>query len=167
MDMVTILKLWWPFDRSARKWISVMGPNGLKISARYLNALLVYLAVMFECVTTVQEPLLYMYVLLVLCIYGNQDLDLAIGGPCRQGLDLHVRYLGTVNKTHANEISTHNPGARTVVLAGHKTPGYTTETTPKRQNYKFEFDVDVDGAPPHLFHSNRSRHAIMRMQSSQ
>jgi len=25
---------------SARKWISVMGPNGLKISARYLNALL-------------------------------------------------------------------------------------------------------------------------------
>ena len=25
---------------SARKWISVMGPNGFKISARYLNALL-------------------------------------------------------------------------------------------------------------------------------
>ena len=25
---------------SARKWISVMGPNDLKISARYLNALL-------------------------------------------------------------------------------------------------------------------------------
>ena len=25
---------------SARKWISVLGPNGLKISARYLNALL-------------------------------------------------------------------------------------------------------------------------------
>jgi hypothetical protein len=29
------------FDRSARKWISVVGPNDLKISARYLNALLV------------------------------------------------------------------------------------------------------------------------------
>ena len=28
------------FDRSARKWISVTGPNGLKISARYPNALL-------------------------------------------------------------------------------------------------------------------------------
>ena len=27
---------------SARKWISVMGPNDLKISARYLNALLVH-----------------------------------------------------------------------------------------------------------------------------
>ena len=46
------------FDRSARKWISVVGPDDLNISARYLNALLAachrHNSIIFPCRIPVQ-----------------------------------------------------------------------------------------------------------------